>query len=471
MPNKTTAALRTLLTSVASASMSDRDLLQRFAREGDQAAFATLVRRHGSMVLSVCQRELRYTPDAEDASQATFLLLARKAKGGRWELSLANWLYTTARKVAANARVAARRRARREARAAVREAVEPVDVTAREFFAALDEELEKLPPLYREPLVLCHLEGLTRDEAAHRLGVPLGTVKIRLERGRKRLQDSLTTRGLGLGAGLLAIAVISPAGASSPQLVESIMAAALGRAPAAVAALAKGASMNALFSKLLIAAVSVAALGLGSLSLTVGGQPDRAVAPEMESQKPPDIPKELEKGGGLRGDAAVAAEMKTLEGTWLVTGAEVWGRKATKKELADGKMVFVGIDPADPASTVKVILEPSIVHEVVFKGDKVVMKAGGRRPELKFVLYPDKTPKAIDIHYTATTSTKLAGGPGKEGTVELIRLGIYKVEGDRLTICLTDGGDTNPPIPRPNEFDTSGTERLELYTFHRLPAK
>jgi RNA polymerase sigma factor (sigma-70 family) len=185
MPSTTAATLKKFIRSVASAAdvaASDRDLLHRFAREGDQAAFAALVRRHASMVLGVCQRALSSIPDAEDASQATFLILVRKAKSGRWQVSIANWLYATARKVAANARVAAQRRARREARAGVRETVLPVDMTAQELLAALDEELDKLPPRYREPLVLCYLEGLTRDEAAHRLEVPLNTVKIRLER-------------------------------------------------------------------------------------------------------------------------------------------------------------------------------------------------------------------------------------------------------------------------------------------------
>src|SRR5262249_49158708 len=145
--------------------------------------------------------------DAEDACQATFLVLAQKAKGNRWQPSVANWLFTTARKVAHNARVAARRRARREAQAAVPEAVQPVDrMTGAELLAARDEELDRLPPRYREPLVLCYLEGLTRDEAAARLGVPAATLKTRLERGRKRLGDALTRRDCTLGAGLLALA-------------------------------------------------------------------------------------------------------------------------------------------------------------------------------------------------------------------------------------------------------------------------
>jgi RNA polymerase sigma factor (sigma-70 family) len=106
---------------------------------------------------------------------------------------VANWLYLTARRVAQNARVAAARRLCREKSAAVPEAVQPVDrMTGRELLAVLDEELDKLPPRYREPLVLCYLEGLTRDEAAARLGVPPGTLRSQLGRGRRRLGNALT---------------------------------------------------------------------------------------------------------------------------------------------------------------------------------------------------------------------------------------------------------------------------------------
>ena len=281
MASTTPAALRKVIRSLARAgetAVNDGDLMRRFAQEGDQAAFTALVRRHAPMVLGTCRRALPTVQDAEDACQATFLLLARKAKGGRWQTSIASWLYATARKVAANVSRSARRRATHEARAGSPVAVEPPDMTARELLAALDEELDKLAPRYREPMLLCYLEGLTRDEAARRLGVPLGTVKIRLERGRGKLHSALTRRGLGLGAGLLALAATARAGAAPPPLVELILAAASGRAPAAVAALVEGVGMNGFLSKtasVFLAAVAVAVLGVGlrSVSLTAGGQP------------------------------------------------------------------------------------------------------------------------------------------------------------------------------------------------------
>jgi RNA polymerase sigma factor (sigma-70 family) len=248
-------------------ALTDRDLLQRFTAEGNQAAFAALVSRHSAMVLGVCKRVLPTEQDAEDACQAVFLVLANKASSNRWQASVANWLYTTARKVAHNARVASSRRARREGAAAVPEAMVPADpMTSQELIAALDEELERLPPRYREPLVLCYLEGLTRDEAAGRLGVPEATLKSQLERGRKKLADALTSRGCTLGVALLVTAATSATRASSPRLVELILAAAGGSPSAPVATLAREVAMNGIIRQAkwaLLAVASAALLGFG----------------------------------------------------------------------------------------------------------------------------------------------------------------------------------------------------------------
>ena len=159
MARQTAAVLGEVIRAAArSTPANDRELLERFAA-GEQSAFAALFRRHGGMVLGVCRRTLPRLQDAEDACQATFLLLARKAAAGRWQPSVANWLYLTARRVAGNARRAAERRSRHERKAAVPEAVLPVDrMTGRELLEALDSELDRLPSAYREPLVLCYLE-------------------------------------------------------------------------------------------------------------------------------------------------------------------------------------------------------------------------------------------------------------------------------------------------------------------------
>ena len=293
MSRATTAALLKAIQTAQAGGVSDADLLRRFSDGNDQAAFAALLRRHGGMVLGVCRRVLPNLQDAEDAFQATFLILARKARShNRWQASVANWLYATARKVSRNARVAAQRRARREARAAVPEVVQAVDgMSGRELLAALDEELDRLPPRYREPLVLCYLEGLTRDEAAVRLGVPAGTIKIQLERGRKRLGAALMGRGCALGAGLLTLAATSPAGASQPRVFEDVLAAIAGSPRGAVATLLKGVAVQVALKKSMIAALillGVSALSFGAWFLMpTGATPpdDQAMPAKSDAQQ------------------------------------------------------------------------------------------------------------------------------------------------------------------------------------------
>jgi RNA polymerase sigma factor (sigma-70 family) len=312
MASRTATIVRQLMRTAGAEALgeTDRDLLRRFAEANDQNAFAALVRRHTGMVFGVCRRCVPTVQDAEDACQATFVILAGKASRVRWQPSVANWLFTPARRVAHNAQVAARRRTRREGRAGVPEAVEPAErMTGRELLAALDEELGKLAPRYREPLVLCYLEGLTRDEAAVRLAVPAGTLKTRLERGRKRLHDALTGRGLGLGAGLLALACTSPAGASPSRLTESVLAAASGNPSPAVAALAKGVAVNGVFRKsllVMLATVGAAALGLGmrSVSLTAA---DPQPTPKAPAKAAVPVPSEAPKGGDAAAPATGAA--------------------------------------------------------------------------------------------------------------------------------------------------------------------
>jgi RNA polymerase sigma factor (sigma-70 family) len=282
------AARRVLVTAADERSaLTDRELLRRFAADNDQGAFAALVRRHTGLVLGVCRRSLPAAADAEDACQAVFVVLARKA-GGRWQPSVANWLYLTARKVSRDARRAAERRVRRERTAAVPEGVAPTDhMTGTELLAALDDELDRLSAVYREPLVLCYLQGLSREEAAARLGVPAGTVKIRLERGRKKLADALTARGVAAGLGLLALAVTSPAGASPPRFFDSVLAAVNGSPTPAAAALARGVTMTGVLTRTkLLAVVGVLAVGFG-LAGVAADPPKTADPPKAEGKGEP----------------------------------------------------------------------------------------------------------------------------------------------------------------------------------------
>jgi RNA polymerase sigma factor (sigma-70 family) len=193
--------VRQVLEARGADRLSDRDLLQRYAQQHDQAAFATLVCRHGPMVLQVCQRILHHCQDAEDAFQTTFLTLARKATSGKWQDSVGPWLYMVAYRLALRSRASADRRARLERYANTGAPTDPqTDAGDREFFTLFHEQLGNLPEQFRAPVVLCCLEGFTRDQAARELGWSLGTLKRRLERGRELLRQRLLPRGVGAAA-------------------------------------------------------------------------------------------------------------------------------------------------------------------------------------------------------------------------------------------------------------------------------
>src|SRR5262249_15867311 len=175
------------------------ELLERFLAANDGSAFTVLVERHGPMVLGVCRRALRHHHDAEDACQATFLVLARQVASVRKKTSLSSWLHGVACRTASNLRPEQHLRRPRE------QAVEPhapggagAGVSWLIVQIILAEALEPLPERYRSPLVLCYLDGKTRDEAARQLGIRAGTLHGRLERGRERLRERLSARGLTL---------------------------------------------------------------------------------------------------------------------------------------------------------------------------------------------------------------------------------------------------------------------------------
>jgi HlyD family secretion protein len=205
------------------AGLGDGPLLERFATlrgEVAELAFAALVARHGPMVWRVCRRVLRDEHDAQDAFQATWLVLVRKAGSLRDPSSVANWLFGVASRVALDARAASSRRQLHEQRYADSQTDEAPaeDHDGQDIGAVLHEELERLPERYRTPIVLCYLEELSHEEAALRLGRPVGTVRSRLARGRDRLRARLARRGVALSAGVLtatlardAAAVVSPA--------------------------------------------------------------------------------------------------------------------------------------------------------------------------------------------------------------------------------------------------------------------
>jgi RNA polymerase sigma factor (sigma-70 family) len=216
--------VRTLFESGTVTGLSDGELLERFRAGSDtaaeyiqdaEAAFEVLVARHGPMVLGVCRRALSDPGDVEDAFQATFLVLVRRARSVRAGDSLGRWLYGVSRRVAAKARA-------RSQRARIRTTPLEVEPTAPNsasnhgaLLAALDDELSRLPAKYRAPVVLCHLEGLSHAAAAARLHWPVGTVSGRLSRARGLLKDRLVRRGMAPTEGSLSL-LLAVDGARAP---------------------------------------------------------------------------------------------------------------------------------------------------------------------------------------------------------------------------------------------------------------
>src|SRR5438874_5672646 len=180
------------------AGLSDGQLLECFLARPDEAAFEALVRRHGPMVLGVCRRVLRNAHDAEDAFQATFLVLVRKAASLRRREAVGNWLYGVAYRTALQARATAARRRLKEAQMRSPDSQDSTaaSVVRLELQALLDRELSRLPQKYQAPIVLCDLLGKTKREAAADLGCPEGTVSSRLARGRELLRRRLARQGL-----------------------------------------------------------------------------------------------------------------------------------------------------------------------------------------------------------------------------------------------------------------------------------
>jgi HlyD family secretion protein len=174
---------------------NDEQLLQRFTDASDEAAFGELVRRHGPMVLAVCQRILNNEQDAADAFQGTFLVLVRKAASLSQPEMLGPWLYGVAYRTALKARARESRRRAHERQVANMHAIGPISAgDGQQFRAELDEELNLLPEKYRAPLVLCYLEGKTHEEAARLLGCPPGSMSWRLARAQEALRTRLVRR-------------------------------------------------------------------------------------------------------------------------------------------------------------------------------------------------------------------------------------------------------------------------------------
>jgi RNA polymerase sigma factor (sigma-70 family) len=274
--------IRTLAAGAGPGQLSDGELLRRFVARRDEAAFTALVGRHGPLVWGVCRRLLSDAHDAEDAFQATFLTLARKAASIRKPGAVGPWLYGVAARAAAQARTDRARRAGKAPPVSTSPADPLAELSGRELSALLDEELARLPERCRAPLVLCYLEGRTRDEAAQQLGWSLGTFKRRLEGGRNLLRSRLTRRGLALSAALLATLLPQRAAlALPPGLVAATARAVLSAAVSARAAVWAGRVSRGMFLTRLQAGAVLAAVVAVGLGLAWAGPRGR------EPEEPP----------------------------------------------------------------------------------------------------------------------------------------------------------------------------------------
>lgn len=284
----------------------DRELLRRFTEAHDGDAFAVLMRRHGPMVLGLARRVVGDAQLAEDVFQAAFLMLARKAHTIRRAESLSCWLHGVAFRLALRLRRSQQRRQEREAHARSSHPPTPLDVlTAQEFLAVLDEELQQLPEQYRAPLILCCLEGLAQEEAAKRLGCSAGAVKGRLERGRNQLRRRLEKRGLTLpavfGGTLLLAGSTSLVSAALAQATLQAATTGVGVAPA-VAALMEEAMRMMVLNKFKAIGAAVLLFALSGTAVSMMALRPQAAKEDPSPTSPDDKPLSAKRHVDLYGD-------------------------------------------------------------------------------------------------------------------------------------------------------------------------
>jgi RNA polymerase sigma factor (sigma-70 family) len=290
--------IRHLIGGVQAAAMHDGELLERFLATGDETAVEVLVRRYGPLVLGACRRVLHNAQAAEDAFQATFLVLVRKASALDRRRPLGNWLYTVAYRLALRARANETRRRECEAAAArKRPASDGHVATVDDRIVALEEELQKLPERHRAPLVLCYLQGKTNEQVAEVLGCPRGSISARLAEARERLRAGLARRGYAVpasGIACLLTGIATEAAVPLPLLANTVRAAvwftsseagATGFSAGGAVMLARDACRSMLPSQLKFAAAAVLVTALLWTGTTLLVQAAPQVNPAEESLK------------------------------------------------------------------------------------------------------------------------------------------------------------------------------------------
>jgi RNA polymerase sigma factor (sigma-70 family) len=395
--------LRQIAVSQQTSELTDAELLEAFAVRRDGACFEALVRRHGPMVLGVCRRILPNPHDAEDAFQAVFLVLVRRADDVP-RAAVGNWLYGVAYRTALDARRATARRRARERREdnMPHPTTEPAEDWA-DLRPLLDAELSRLPGRYRSAVVLCDIEGLTRAEAARQLGLPEGTVSGRLTTARRMLADRLARRGVTWSAAALGVSVGNGATAAvpAPLLTATVQAAealAVGTAVGVVApqvtALADGVTRSLGFVRwkpiLLVGAIAV--MAAGGVAVFAVREPKKAIRPDLPVVVAP------RPGPTTR---------ERLQGEWRVVKAELNGES---------------------------ILDPGYLDtRFVFAGEQFVYRTNNRDQDGKYQLDASHSPATLTLRFSKNA----------------IMDGIFEVTDRQLTMCWRKIG------PRPAGFDTT----------------
>ena len=429
------------------ANLSDRQLVEQFLASRDDSVFEVIVRRHGPMVYRVCWRALQQEQDAEDALQATFLVLAQKLHTVRKHSSLASWLHGVAYRVALKAKAQAVSRQRHERAASTSRAVPPDELRWKELRVVLDAELAQLPEKWRLPLILCYLEGRTQEEAAGQLSCSEKTLRRRLDEARAALGRRLSRRGVIWPAALSAVLLsdcVAPAAVKLGLVGPTVDAAArvAGGEPmtaaalvsAKVAALTKGVLKAMLLAKLKIAAAALplGAFGLGAALMVAQAalMMARGTAPEPQAQEksvrqPVNVSvaasKELNEEGGLN--------QQVQEWNWLVT--KVDGEKRT---------ISLELPPENPGNQVAVFAGAP-VSDLAFKLRGITLQGIAVTEDVK-VLIDGREGKLADVQKGMQVTVRMAeNGPtirGIEATAPR-RCTLKAIDIEKKTITVSVG--------------------------------